>query len=117
MIRTWPLVGRERAWGQIADLLASGSPRALAVCGPAGIGKSRLAEELVEWLGRQGIAALVARCYATGSALAYAPVVAWLRAQPLPPLADPWLRELARLMPETLIHNPHQPPPWPPPEH
>ena len=84
-----------------------------SVSGEAGIGKSRLAEELVEWIGRQGIAALVARCYPTGGELAYAPIVTWLRSQPQPPPAAPWLRELARLMPEILSQHPHVPPPGP----
>ena len=65
----------------------------------------------MEWVGRQGIPALTARCYATDGELAYAPVVAWLRGHPRPPLADPWLRELARLLPEILIERPDLPPP------
>ena len=65
----------------------------------------------MEWVGRQGIPALTARCYATEGELAYAPVVAWLRGHPRPPLADPWLRELARLLPEILIERPDLPPP------
>lgn len=110
-----PLVGRAGPWAELqrAWRNAAARPQLALISGEAGIGKSRLAEELVEWLGRQGTDALAARCYATGSALAYAPVVAWLRARPLPPLADPWLRELARLMPETVIHNPHLSPPGP----
>ena len=34
-------------------------------------------------------------------------------ASPRPPLADPWLRELARLLPEILVERPDLPPPGP----
>ena len=64
-------------------------------------------------MGRQGIPALTAHCYAAGGDLAYAPVVAWLRGHPLAPLADPWLRELARLLPEIGVERPDLPPPEP----
>lgn len=110
-----PLVGRAGPWADLQQAWrrAAARPQLALISGEAGIGKSRLAEELVEWIGRQGITALVARCYATGSKLAYAPVVTWLQSRPQPPLADPWLRELARLMPETLVQHPHLPPPGP----
>ena len=110
-----PLVGRDKPWADLQQLWrrAATRPHLALVSGEAGIGKSRLAEELVEWVGRQGIDALVARCYATGSELVYAPIVNWLRSRPLPPLADPWRRELARLMPEILSQYPHVPPPGP----
>jgi hypothetical protein len=39
--------------------------------------------------------------------------VTWLRGHPRPPLADPWLRELARLLPEILSERPDLPPPGP----
>ena len=110
-----PLVGREAEWAllQRAWREATGGARLALISGEAGIGKTRLAEALVEWVGRQGIPALTARCYATEGELAYEPVVAWLRGHPRPPLADPWLRELARLLPEILIERPDLPPPGP----
>jgi DNA-binding SARP family transcriptional activator/tetratricopeptide (TPR) repeat protein len=110
-----PLVGRETRWAQLQQLWrkAATRPQLALIRGEAGIGKTRLAEALVEWVGRQGIPALTARCYATQGELAYAPIVAWLRSRPLPPLADPWLRELARLLPEILAEHPHLPPPEP----
>jgi DNA-binding SARP family transcriptional activator len=110
-----PLVGREAEWEplQRAWRLAAYSPRLALITGEAGIGKTRLAEALAELVERQGIAALAARCFAAGGELAYAPVVAWLRSQPLPPLADPWLRALTRLLPEIRAERPDLPPPEP----
>jgi DNA-binding SARP family transcriptional activator len=110
-----PLVGRETGWAQLQQLWrkAATRPQLALISGEAGIGKTRLAEALLEWVGRQGIRALTTRCYATQGDLAYAPIVAWLRSRPLPPLADPWLRELARLFPEILAEHPHLPPPEP----
>lgn len=110
-----PLVGREAEWGQLTHAwrAAAGRSRLALIIGEAGIGKTRLAEALAEWVGRQGIPALTALCYAAGGELAYAPVVAWLRSQPRPPLADPWLRELARLLPEIGAERPDLPAPAP----
>src|SRR5262249_16225455 len=81
----------------------------------AGIGKTRLAEELLTWAGRQGIATAVAHCYAAQGPLAYAPVVAWLRSGALQAhlttLADVWLTEVTRLLPNLLEERPDLPRP------
>jgi hypothetical protein len=73
----------------------------------------RLAEELVQWASRQGIATATARCYAAEGELAYAPVAAWLRARPHPPLEPVWRSEIARLLPELLTEDPDLPQPGP----
>lgn len=102
-----PLVGRAEEWRVLCDAWrrAAGRQSLLAlIAGEAGIGKSRLAEELREWLARQGIQTAATRCYPAGRGLAYAPVVELLRTEPLRPvihgLGDPWRVELARLVPE-----------------
>ncbi|NCC30656.1 MAG: hypothetical protein EOM24_01385 [Chloroflexia bacterium] len=111
-----PLIGREAA---VATLHAAWQqtgreiPHLVLLTGEAGIGKTYLAEELAAWVERQGFAVAIAHCYATTSELAYAPVVAWLRALSLRPLADPWVRELARLMPELLVERADLSPPEP----
>jgi DNA-binding SARP family transcriptional activator len=109
------LVGRATEWARLQGAWreAVHRPRLALISGEAGIGKTRLAEALAEWVQRQGVAVLTARCYGAESDLPYAPVVAWLHSQPLPLLADPWLRELARLLPELLVEHPSLPPPGP----
>jgi DNA-binding SARP family transcriptional activator len=110
-----PLVGREREWTQMQQawraVAAGRGPHAVVLRGEAGIGKTRLAEELHQWAARQGIASANARCYAAEGQLAYAPVTAWLRAHPSVPLEDVWLAEVARLLPEVLAGRPDLPRP------
>jgi hypothetical protein len=79
MLPAWlvSLVGRDREWVQLRNswqAAAAGGPRFVLVTGEAGIGKTRLAEELPAWAERQGIATASARCYAAEGGLAYAPV-------------------------------------------
>jgi DNA-binding SARP family transcriptional activator len=112
----YPLVGRQREWARLQGewrTTVSGEPHAVLLVGEAGIGKTRLGEELVEWAERQGIAVAVARCYAAEGGLAFAPVVSWLRTLPLPPLQPLWRSEIARLLPELLAEQPDLPEPGP----
>ncbi len=103
-----PLVGREEEWAQLqtAWRRSSRGPRFALLQGEAGIGKTRLVEELLHWAERQGIASAYAHCYAAGGESAYAPVMALLRARPLPALDDVWLSEVARLLPEVRAERP-----------
>ncbi len=110
------LVGRRAAWNQLRELwrtASGGRPHFALVSGEAGIGKTRLAEELVRWADKQGFATATARCYQAEGELAYAPVAAWLRARPLPPLEPVWRSEIARLLPELLAEHPELPSPDP----
>lgn len=112
-----PLVGRQDAWAELrhAWRRATGAhPHLVLISGEAGIGKTRLAEELIQWASRQGTATATARCYAAEGELAYAPVAAWLRARRLPSsLGRVWRGELARLLPELLTDDPDLPEPGP----
>jgi DNA-binding SARP family transcriptional activator/predicted ATPase len=110
-----PLVGREEEWAQLqtAWRRAARGPHFVLILGEAGIGKTRLVEELLHWAARQNIDHAYARCYAAEGDLAYAPVAALLRASPLPPLDEVWLSEVARLLPEVLTEHPDLPPPQP----
>jgi tetratricopeptide (TPR) repeat protein len=107
-----PLIGRDRVWAQLQEAChtaVAGEPRFVLLAGEAGIGKTRLAEELLTWAGRQGVVTASARCYGAEGELPFAPVVTWLRALSLPDLDDVWLAEVARLLPEVRINRPDLP--------
>src|SRR5579859_3586593 len=53
-----PLVGRKQEWGHLQKLwcqAVAGAPQVVVLAGEAGIGKTKLAEELSAWVGRQGM--------------------------------------------------------------
>lgn len=107
------LVGREREWHTLRtawEKVAQGHANFCLISGEAGIGKTRLAEELLAWTERQGIATARTRSYAAAGGLAYTPVIEWLRSTALQvarhSLDDVWLTELARLLPELLVERP-----------
>jgi DNA-binding SARP family transcriptional activator/Tfp pilus assembly protein PilF len=114
------LVGRTLEWARLQDALQytlGGHPRMGMLSGEAGIGKTRLAEELMAWVDRQGVVTASAYCYPAEGALAYAPVAAWLRTDVFKPglaaLADTWLIEVARFVPEVKGERPDLPDPGP----
>jgi AAA ATPase domain len=60
-----PLVGRTVEWTRVlATWQAAAGGRLLTLVGEPGIGKTRLAGEVLAWAGRQGIGTASARCYA-----------------------------------------------------
>ena len=70
-----PMVGRQQEWGQLQATwrnVVLGRAHMVVLRGEAGIGKTRLAEELLTWVGRQGIVTASAHCYAAAGALPYA---------------------------------------------
>lgn len=104
-----PLIGRQAAWEALQTTWResqAGHPRLLLLSGEAGIGKTRLAEELLDWAARQGVVTSAAQCYAAGGRFALAPVQAWLRTpvfQKNRQAVDAvWRSEAARLLPELL---------------
>lgn len=120
LISSSPLVGRQAQWQQLLDCwhqADGGRSRFVVVAGEAGIGKTRLVEEWVDWAARQEILTAQARCYASQGGLAYAPVAHWLRTtglrQQLLRLEDVWLTQIARLLPELLSERSDLPPPEP----
>ncbi|MDQ3677047.1 MAG: AAA family ATPase [Actinomycetota bacterium] len=115
-----PLVGRREEWEAIRGAwrrAAEGESLLTLITGEAGIGKSRLGEELRDWVAGQGMTTAGSRCYSAAGGLAYAPVVELLRSQAIGPglrrLGDPWLAELARLLPELRDERPELPAPAP----
>jgi len=120
LISTPPLVDRQAEWQRLQSCwhqATSGSSQLVAVTGEAGIGKTRLVEELVDWATQQGITTAQTRCYASEGGLAYAPVTDWLRAaelrEGLLQLEDIWLTQVARLLPELRAERPVLPSPEP----
>ena len=104
-----PLVGRQMEWQTLQAcwrLSAAGRSHFVTVAGEAGIGKTRLIEELVDWATRQGVVTAHTRSYASEGGLTYAPLTGWLRTAALKTelqhLDDVWLTEIARLLPELL---------------
>jgi DNA-binding SARP family transcriptional activator len=107
------LVGRDPEWQALTNgwIRAVNGPSALALIqGDAGIGKSRLIDDLSRWARAQGATVLTARSWAAEGSLAYAPVTTWLRSPPLRPALDSleevWLSEISRLLPELLADHP-----------
>jgi DNA-binding SARP family transcriptional activator len=113
---TIPLIGRPREWAALQQAwqqAVQGQPHFVLIAGEPGIGKSRLADELRQWVERQGFAAAATRAYAAEGSLAYAPVADWLRSPALRPqvaqLDAVWMSEVARLLPELLVERPDLP--------
>ncbi len=115
------MVGRQAQWDALLAAwrkAAKGQAQAVLISGEAGIGKTRLAEELLAKLDRQGIETAVAHCYAEGGpSVAYGPVAEWLRSSAVQArmrwLDGVWLGETARLLPELLSIRPDLPAPGP----
>jgi DNA-binding SARP family transcriptional activator/tetratricopeptide (TPR) repeat protein len=82
---------------------ATGQPRISVVRGGAGVGKTRLVNEVAELARLQGAVVAVAQCFGTSGRLALAPVADWLRNPSIQSALkdlDPVLRtEVQRLIP------------------
>jgi DNA-binding SARP family transcriptional activator len=107
----WPVLpGRDTELGRLRDRwngAAAGQPALVLVCGEAGIGKTRLADELARAAAQTGGTVLAARCYETERSLFLQPFADAIAAavRSLPPgriadLAGPHATVLARLVPE-----------------
>jgi DNA-binding SARP family transcriptional activator len=105
-----PLVGRDAELAILGDALTrslGGDGRLVVLLGEAGIGKSRLAEELATLAASRGCQLMLGRCYETEQALPFAPWVDALRSARVTDrdalvagLAPVWRAELARILPE-----------------
>ena len=107
--RALTLVGRQSQWQQLHaawERAANGNAHLALIMGEAGMGKSRLAEELFTWAERQGFSTAYTRSYAAEGRLALGPITEWLQSASLRPhlrkLDNAWLTEIARLLPELL---------------
>ncbi len=102
----YDLVGRD---AEVRELLAAYDDlgpdgRVVALVGEAGIGKTRLADELLAHVAARGRMALAVRCYEEERGLAYGVVLQLVRsATAVAPTLDDdawWVAEVARLAPE-----------------
>jgi DNA-binding SARP family transcriptional activator len=119
-VAVYPLVGRSAEWQALLTAwrtAATGRPQLFLIRGEAGIGKTRLAEELVDWCAVHNVNTAVTRCYAGEGRLAYAPIVTWLKSSALQStlktLDAYWATDVARLRPDLLAMRPEVPPPTP----
>jgi len=106
----YPLVGRDKEWEILQNIYISIrlDGRFLGLDGEAGIGKTRLADELISNARKNGAMVIQVRCYEGQTNLAYGPIVEALRsAFTSPECSDKlnlvpahFLAEAARLVPE-----------------
>ncbi len=115
-----PLVGRQGEWRELLRVWrkAEGEKaQFVAISGEAGIGKTRLAEELLAWTQQQGVTVARTRSYAAEGRLPFAPLREILHADGFKTarlnLEPVWLAELSRLLPELLRERPDLPQPDP----
>jgi hypothetical protein len=118
--RSASLIGRQAEWQRLRSAwqrAANGSASIVIISGEAGIGKSRLAEEMVVWAEQQGIITARARTYGVEGQLTLAPVTEWLRDAHFQARFDVlesiWLIEISRLLPELRVNDPSLPKPEP----
>ncbi len=115
-----PLVGRSAEHLQLVAAYRTAChsrTQGVALVGEAGIGKTRLATEFLRWVIAQGAEVLQGRAFEAGGRLPYQPIVQALRPRleqenaPDDLLADIWLTELSRLLPELRDRYPDLPAP------
>src|SRR5215207_6153710 len=118
-----PLVGREAEWSSLLRAYdAAGAVGHVVVLeGEAGIGKTRLAEEFVDYAAGQGSVTVAAQCYPGETDLAYGPFVEGLSGavgredltERLKEIPGHFLAEASRLLPEVGGLRPGLPSPPP----
>lgn len=114
-----PLVGRHDELRRLREAHAAvgSSGHLVVVAGEAGIGRTRLADELADEVATKGGRVLTARCHADEGGLAYGTAAELLRTamttpdQRRPALTGHRRNEVARLLPE--VATPGAPPPAP----
>ncbi|HEU0000272.1 MAG TPA: AAA family ATPase, partial [Ktedonobacteraceae bacterium] len=119
----YPLVGRADEWATVINtyLTITDSGKLILLEGDAGIGKTRLAGELLAYARGRGANIISARCYEGESQLAYAPIIGALRnalaqqhdGKSLDALPASWLSEASRLLPEPATWRNSLPAPLP----
>ncbi|MBN1660742.1 MAG: tetratricopeptide repeat protein [Anaerolineae bacterium] len=97
-----PLVGREAERAELAchlEQAMDGRGGLLLLAGSAGVGKTRLVQELARDAAWRGCTVLWGHCCELSAPVPYQPLVEALQAADLDPLPAAWRGELARLVP------------------
>jgi DNA-binding SARP family transcriptional activator len=100
-----PFVGREEAHAVLVgawEAAQRGEGRLTLVDGEAGVGKTRLLDEVLRYVEAHGSKVLRGRCYEFGGSLPYQPIAESLRTcfrEERLELSPVWIAELARLLP------------------
>ena len=115
------LVGRQHEWRLLTEVwesVARGAFRTVLIEGEQGAGKTRLADDFLQWASLRGAVVLRAAGHDARSGIPYAPIATALRdVLDAPGLGgtDPeWLTEVARLVPDLRRRFPHMPQAQPP---
>ena len=117
---TIPFVGRQSEYEALVKAyqqVHQGAFQAITVVGQAGIGKTRLVQQFVNWVIIQGGEVLNGRSFETSAGLSYQPLIHLFRPRlerenaPEDLLSDLWLSQLTRLLPELHERYPDLPQP------
>ena len=117
---TIPFVGRKHEYEALVQAYRRAKRDGLQVVtigGNAGIGKTRLTQQFLAWAATQGADVLAGHSFETHGGLSYQPITHLLRQRlerenaPEDLLADLWLSQLTRLLPELRERYPDLPEP------
>jgi DNA-binding SARP family transcriptional activator/tetratricopeptide (TPR) repeat protein len=106
---TTPFVGRKSEHSLLVNAFQQarlGNVQVVALIGEAGIGKTRLAQNFLEWAATQRADVLRGQAFETSGRLSYQPLTQVLRQRlerenaPEDLLSDLWLTQLTRILPE-----------------
>lgn len=119
----YPLIGRSKEWEMLLRDYPSGKPdgRVCLIEGEVGVGKTRLAEEFLDYVHSQGAKVFEGHCYEGEANLAFGPIMVGFNtllsqnesAKQLQQVPEHWLSEAARLIPEINTLIPELPPALP----
>lgn len=107
--------GREAEYEALLERFqraAAGQPQVVTLRGEAGIGKTRLAEEFLDWAAAQGAETLHGRTFESSSLMSYQPLIEAFRPrierdiQLKEWVSEAKLTDLSQLLPELREHNP-----------
>jgi len=117
---TMPFVGRNREYEAMVKAfqrVVRDGLQLVTLVGEAGIGKTRLSQQFLDWAAMQGADVLRGQAFETSEGLSYQPLTQLLRQRlerenaPDDLLSDLWLSQLTRILPELRDRYPDLPEP------